>query len=150
MAVRRPMGGMLKRFETRGWQPDPGMIGQRLAICAAKTQVDPDTREKLRDRWMALVKRKVGYCACFSVAGFDNWDDLPFGAVLCHGVLTRVVPTEKLLGEFAAQRDPFEEDWGNYSPGRFGWELSEVVVLARPIPIIGRQGVFWWDEKEAA
>lgn len=149
MTVLRPgTQQRLKRFETRSWAPAPECVGQRLAICAAKTQCDPDTRKKLNLWWMELVKRQPNYCAAFAAAGFENWEDLPFGAVVCHGILSRVVPTDELIaGELL--RDTIEKTWGDYSSGRFAWELSDVVVLDVPRPIVGRQGLFWWDEQEA-
>jgi len=135
----------LKRVETRDWAPHPDAIGQRLAIAAAKTQKDPETKGKLSDWWMANVKRKGGYRACFEVAGFNNWEDLPFGAVVAHGILTRVEPTEKLRLEV----DAIEQEWGDYGPGRFGWVLEDVQVLPVPVPVVGRQGIYWWEEKAA-
>lgn len=147
MTVRRHPGGpMLKGVETRGWAPAKDAIGQRMAIAAAKTQKDPETKELLRDWWMARVKRQGGYRACFEAAGLTDWERLPFGAVLAHGILTRVVPSEKLVHEL----DGIEQDWGNYRPGRFGWVFEDMQVLAQPVPIVGKQGIFWWDGKEVA
>jgi hypothetical protein len=134
MAVLRPgTDRALKSVETRGWRPVPEMIGQRLAICAAKTQRDPETGAKLSDWWMEHVKRRQGYRACFEMAGFTDWESLPFGAVLCHGVLAGVHPTEKLVHEI----DAIEKDWGNYAPGRYGWEQ---IAQPRRKPLAGASG----------
>lgn len=147
MVPRELEAGMIKRIETRGWAPDKSAIGQRMAIAAAKTQKDMDTKEPLRDWWMENVKRKGGYRACFEKAGLTDWERLPFGAVLGHGLLVDVVPTEELLPTLAA--DWIEKDWGNYRPGRFGWVFADMVVLPAPVPVVGRQGIFWWEEKAA-
>jgi hypothetical protein len=38
--------------------------------------------------------------------------------------------------------DDRELAFGNYETGRYGWELSDIVRLERPIPFKGRQGLF--------
>jgi hypothetical protein len=147
MTVRRSIGGgMLKAVETRGWAPAKDAIGQRMAIAAAKTQRDPDTGEKLSAWWMERVKRQGGYRACFEAAGFTDWETLPFGAVVAHGMLARVVESEKLVNEL----DAIEQDWGDYGPGRYGWVFEDMQVLVRPVPIVGKQGIFWWGGEEVA
>lgn len=63
--------------------------------------------------------------------------ELPRGAlvgivkiVACHR--TEVINEVNLLDHIC----------GDFSPGRFGWERSEFVLFDRPIPYIGRQGMF--------
>lgn len=134
-------GGMLKRIETRGWRPAEDMIGERLAIAAGKADTP-----KLRAWWMEHVKRQSGFRACFEKMGFHDWTDLPRGAVLGHGRLARVESTEKLR----VLVDSIEQAFGDYTAGRFGWVIEDLVVLPQPVPIVGRQGIYWWDEKEVA
>lgn len=143
----------VKRFETRGWEPSRDMIGERIAICASKAERprDPDGNVvDLREIWMRLVHRRPDVHAHFAAAGFNDWCDLPRGAVVCHGVLAEVTPTAALLMRGKDTIDELEEAFGNYAPGRFGWRLDDVVTLAKPVPIVGRQGIFLWDERTAA
>ena len=35
-----------------------------------------------------------------------------------------------------------EEALGNYGPGRFGWILDDITMLAEPVPFRGMQGLF--------
>lgn len=38
--------------------------------------------------------------------------------------------------------EPSEYAFGDYTPGRFRWNLSDIVRLAKPVPFKGRQGLF--------
>lgn len=155
MTVMRPEGWIragepLKRFETRDWAPSKDMIGERLAIAATKAEKPrgPDGKVvDLRAWWMENVKRKHGYAEAFAAAGFNDWTDLPFGKVVCHGMLARVEKGEDL--RMRGETDAIEREWGNYDRGRFGWELRDLVVLKVPAPVVGRRGVFLWDTEGA-
>lgn len=102
----------------------------------------------LRALWMDKVRRRPDVHKHFAAAGFVDWSDLPRGCVVCHGVLRSVTPTAALLMRPRDVIDEIEETCGDYAPGRFGWELADVVMLLRPVPIVGRQGIFLWDERE--
>ncbi|MBW7475933.1 ASCH domain-containing protein [Paenibacillus oenotherae] len=130
-----------KRFETR---PRRTHIRGPLAIHAGK-KVDREAceREPIKS---TLVK--YGYTS----------DNLPTGAVVatcliseCWKVIgeadvpvqgTRVLidPTgEKMFG---ITQDIDEFHFGDLTPGRYAWELTNVKQLAEPIPAKGQQG-FW-------
>lgn len=134
---------MLKTHETRHWTPNPRLLkpGQKLAIHAAKTQVDPETREPLRDWWMERVKR-TDMAAAFSAAGFNDWCDLPFGCVIGYGIFEGAFATQPLVAGNLV--DSVESYWGDFSPGRFAWRLSNMTRLAEPVPCCGRQSLFEW------
>ncbi len=59
-----------------------------------------------------------------------------------HGFLTRFAPadTEDSWGSLDDQRP-----YGDFTPGRFGWVLENVVALPEPVPATGRQGLWNWD-----
>lgn len=140
----------LKERETRGWKPDPAMIGQRLAIACSKSPKPHDGEGKVVDLkawWMANVKRVPEYSDAFARQGFNDFADMPFGEVICHGILASVDRTDDLL--MRGEIDQTEFAWGNYAPGRFAWKLSDLVVLPVPVPVMGRQGIYWWEDKTA-
>lgn len=40
--------------------------------------------------------------------------------------------------------------FGDYTPGRYGWILANIKLPDRPIPAVGKQGLWEWDMPEAA
>ncbi len=71
---------------------------------------------------------------------------LPLGAVLCIVRLKNVVPVESVR-MFLSEK---ERLYGNYSNGRFAWELQVVEVFEQSIPAKGAQGFFNWTRPAAA
>lgn len=128
-----------KPFETRSWAPPKALIGQRIAIHAAKVTLD---QVLARDALSASTAREV-------VLAFRRPEDrnnnapitlreiehLPLGAVVCTAVLSEAFQIKPAT---AWAPDPF----GDYSPGRWIWVLDHVRRLAEPIPWKGRQGFF--------
>ena len=39
--------------------------------------------------------------------------------------------------------------YGNYEDKRHAYELTNLVPLAKPIPLTGHQGIFHWSEGKA-
>lgn len=132
---------MLKTFETRSWRPSVNALrpGELLAIHAAKTQQDPDTRERLSDWWRERVVG-CGFAEQFAAAGWGGWYELPFGAIIGYGRFVGAFPTGKLLANAAA--DGVEQHFGNFGPLRFGWQMQSMKRLPHPISCTGRQGLF--------
>lgn len=102
----------LKRVETRGWKTD---YRGPLAIHAAK-------------RW-TVEQRKF--------TEKQGLSDLPFGAIIAVCNLFNLVPIELL-----SHVSNIEKSYGDYSPGRYGWILTDIVALPEPIPFKGGQGFF--------
>ena len=120
----------LKRYETRHWPAPGSLIGQRIAIHAAKKR-DGDVREF----WSTLDGHEI---AEFSKLGIFVLDQLPFGALLGTIVLVKCHRCEDL--GIKPGSDDYE--WGNHGPGRFAWEMADAVRFAAPVPCVGRQGFF--------
>jgi len=123
-----------KRIETRSWATS---YRGPLAIHAAKKLVmpdDPEFREALE---------KLGLIA--------NWDgkncswpkgDFPRGAIVGVCNLHSCVPVG--LGPIL---ENYERLFGDYSPGRYLWLTTDMKKLNNPIPCIGRQGFWDWNEE---
>lgn len=111
----------VKPYETRHWQPPDKYIGRRIAIHAAKRPV-----------------ARYDIVWWHEIAGADA--PLFKGAFVCTALLESVHRTETVT----------EDDYGDYSPGRFAWRLTEVQVIDPPIPAIGRQGFWLWDRSVKA
>ena len=123
----------LKTVETRSW---PTSYRGELAICAAKRE--PDWR------WLELATAK-GF--------FGSWEPLKNrdwfhpGCVLCVVELfeyfdirqSELLREERLADAGIGER---EELFGNYGFGRYGWKTRNLAPLRKPVPVVGRQGLF--------
>ena len=80
------------------------------------------------------------YREALTKAGVHHFDDLPLGVVLCVVDLVDVVGTGIYKG-IVSQK---EEQFGDWSSGRWAWRLSNLRVLVKPIPYRGMQGFWEW------
>jgi hypothetical protein len=111
-----------KPYETRSRPPPARLIGQRIAIHAARKRV------RLKD----LDADTLG--AISRAPGDARWmDTMPLGSVVCTAVLAEALPVERV------SHDPF----GDYRPGRWAWRLEDVMPLDPPIPARGAQTWGW-------
>lgn len=128
-----------KEFETRSWSTK---YRGPLAIHAAKTWTRDLQRLAASEPFgSALHRGRI----CIDLAGrFDH--ALVLGAVIAVAELVDVVQIMGggLRGFLADGTVTTEKEFqfGNYSPGRFAWKLSNVRRLARPIPFRGGQRLF--------
>lgn len=83
------------------------------------------------------------------------------GAIIGKVDLHRVEKSEELFYLFQNYHSPLTDvmesgvkDWkkervmGDYSPGRYGWILSDPVAFGDPIPVKGQQGLWNYDLPE--
>ena len=105
----------VKPYETRHWRAPQRLIGERVAIHAAKRKPDRDDLP-----WWERVSGSA---------------PLPLGAFVCTALLVACHSTGRVPSD----------EYGDYGPGRFAWELREVIVLDPPVPALGRQGIWRWD-----
>ena len=129
----------LKTIETRSW---PTKYRGQLAIHAAKR----DTQEE-KDFWLDNVLEsdfRELYGHAFLTVGIQKYSDLPHGAIVAICEIYSCLPTEALVGGEIANE--VEKEGGNFSPLRYGWQLRNIEPLAIPVPCIGRQGFFDWDQ----
>lgn len=135
-----------KRVETRHW---PTNYRGPIAIHAAKRKVIGELIH-LGSHW--------GWQGAFDgLRPTEKWVDLesvlPFGAVVAVCTLADCRPSESFtVGELETPRQPdrnaghlykwTERQMGDFSPGRFGWVLTDVRRLPEPVPFVGRQGFF--------
>lgn len=118
-----------KTFETRSWPASSRYYGETFAIHAAK-------------RWTAEEKEAVEYYRDLGIdLGFQGFDP-PLGGVVAVATLSTVYPVSYELTSNLS-----EQEWnlGDYSPGRFAWEFTDV----KPVeffPLTGRQGIWTLDD----
>ena len=141
-----------KRFETRSWAPPRSLIGQRIAIHAAKRKVN-------------LLELSGEVCdAVNDVMGTDKWMKfLPLGCVLCTATLKdvyKIVGGSEMDGtafvtrmdgsRLVLRREEIRNEllFGNLGFGRYAWVLEDVEKLERPIWAKGKQGFWHWEHGE--
>ena len=132
----------VKDKETRGYPPPHKLLGQRIAIHAAKRMVNVATLDP-------------GTVAALEEHGYV-WDsDFPMGAVVATAVLA---DARQVISEFEKQvwtrgigpandknrtkaidRDPY----GDFSVGRWLWCLEDIEPVDPPVLARGYQG--WWE-----
>lgn len=112
-----------KHYETRGWYPRKHQP-QYLAIHAAK-------------RWTGA--EQAFHRTFMRRFPHMQWpESLPLGAVLCICQLHSIHHTETIRDQLLPQ----ERTFGDYSDGRYAWELEVLHVFEQPIPAQGAQ-LFW-------
>lgn len=119
----------LKRIETRAWV---SRYTGPLAVHAAQKR----SRENERAFYQLLRNKKI--YAAFHRAGIINYDNLPFGRVLC---LVRMRHCQEITKQTVV---PESERWlGDYRVGRQAWICDNARPLKAPFAVCGRQGFFW-------
>lgn len=118
-----------KAHETRSWASPESLIGQRIAIHAARRPIRGDCTDEIRPLYSLLL----------SVYRTDWRKKLPLGSVLGSALLVSVTPTETAIPVGSTDRRT-----GDWRPGRFAWKLDERDVFAEPIAARGLQGLWWW------
>ncbi|MNW41809.1 ASCH domain protein [compost metagenome] len=130
-----------KQHETRSWKTN--YRGELAIHAAKKIDIDACEREPIKS-----ILAEHGY----------KVDNLPTGAVVAIATLS---DCQSSIGEKYQLREGVWEDGyylsdetfigypeyelGDFTPGRFAWELSNVQQLAEPIPAKGQQGFWNWE-----
>lgn len=132
-----------KSIETRSWST---RYRGPLFIHAAKSEVP--TR--------SFAAQQAGYPLTQ-----EQWNEMPFGALVASCQLLDVVPVESLRwadkmvnawiqfrngdNEQVTKVDISQRAMGDYTPGRFAWLLFGVTPITPPTPKRGKQGL--WEVK---
>ena len=138
-----------KLFETRSW---PTKHRGRIAIHAGMTpahELDRQTRD--------AIATAFGWPPGMDTASYIR--ALPHGAVIatadlvgCHKIVSRTTisggPSCASLycGEDRRAIRGSEILFGDWTPGRYAWELANVEILPQPVPVRGKQGLWNWEE----
>jgi hypothetical protein len=143
----------VKTIETRSWAPPKSLLGQRIAIHAAKRRVSSDD-PGFNDQ----VANILGYASVMQSATTSLRNNLPRGAVLCITTLEGVMQVRELkatrglcsaaIGDYKDSRGidrdrrVITDEWGDFSVGRWLWFLRVIEVLPEPLEVAGRQRLF--------
>lgn len=143
LSLTQPWASLLasgkKKIETRSWG-HPSMAHQWLAIHASK-KFPRDCRDLCYESTFSRALTAIG-----SVKPAD----LPLGAILGVAYLHRIGRISERASDGAvmiAGHDlPVEAgdelEFGDFTPGRFGWVFTNVRRLAEPLPAQGALGLW--------
>ena len=118
-----------KRFETRRWRT---LHRGPLAIHSA-ARMPPRMWDLF---WAAPFYRHL------KDAGFQDPTHLPRGSVVC---VVDVKSCQQIAGAVHISAD--ERAFGNWTPGRYAWELVNLRRFQTPIDAKGQQGLWEWKEQ---
>ncbi len=117
-----------KQYETRSWQVALGPYGFQIAIHASKGFP-----------WEAkALMRREPFRAALLPHGYKVPATLPLGAIVAVATVLKLWRTSDLVRGLSEQ----ERAFGDWTPGRFAWQLGNVRRLPEPIPCKGALG-FW-------
>jgi hypothetical protein len=139
-----------KKFETRGKEPPWRLIGDRLAIHAAKAE--GVTPYQLQGHTTEAIDRAVG----------NDWAALPRASVLCTARVVGAYESDgishvdgktfvKVRESLGLHRTMIELEgdeicFGDFNLGRWLWQLADVRVFREPVRATGKQWVWEWKE----
>lgn len=153
-----------KTIETRSWPAPESLIGQPIAIHA--------TKRPMGEEEILLCIESPFREAMFDIGAEYPWDErdpdgvpwpdsipnLPYGALLSVALLAacvrvpsgaaHVVRTVEHPDGITVPPPEPERSFGDYTPSRFAWVLSDIRLLPRPIPAKGSQGIWQTAEPE--
>jgi len=143
VTIRQPWATLIalgaKRFETRSWATKHR---GDIAIHAGKV-ID---KKACQHPEIEAILTKHGYL---------KPTDLPTGAVIATGVLINCwqsfVQEDQVILESAGKIkniNAFEELVGDYTEGRYAWELEHMNILQNPVPTKGYLSLWHWDKNE--
>lgn len=159
----------VKTIETRSWGAPRSLIGQRIAIHAAKRPAKfPDMKRLILETDPDVWNR---WFAAGLVSERGELDFLPYGAVVgtsmlvdCVRMVARdddndddrpiLVVGDRALTLWERHRPgwPYEigsnvtgqRPYGDFRPGRWAWLLGDSESFDNPIAATGRQGIWEW------
>lgn len=114
-----------KRIENRTWKPPKSLIGKRFAIHGGKVPTSRSELEGVRRQFNSLVEE-------FGLPKYRINGDITLRDVMTPGIVCTAI----LDGWTSHTVDPWFDGSG------YGWILSNVTVIAEPIPIKGAQGLW--------
>lgn len=162
ITVWQPWASLLacgaKQYETRSW---PTKYRGPIAIHAAKRLFNTDSY---------FDRELYSFADALGLSDIYSFNSLPYGAIIATGELVNCwyivthpgtnvdmakhitigaesMSIDKHAPDFADYFVPTEQEiiFGDWTPARYAWEVANVKILDRPIPIKGKQGLWNWE-----
>lgn len=127
----------VKTVETRSWRPPQKTTGRWVAIHAGKTvrgtgEIVNSLQHPHREDVHVVNDAMVEHFG-------ERWaTEIPYGKIVCIARVTRIVkfPNPTVI----------PDGFGDYGRGRFGWVLDDIHRLEVPPNVVGKRGIWVWDE----
>lgn len=155
----------VKKYETRSW---PTKYRGPIAIHAGMKPI----QHTWSDMYMTDEARRI-ICEELKLPEiFDGPQTFPTGCILATAELINVwhivyhpgpdidkakyidvgaesLTCDKHAPDFGDYFVPTEKEFalGDWTPGRYAWELANVKILPKPIPAKGKQGLWNWEQE---
>lgn len=130
-----------KPVENRGWAPPRALIGQRIAIHAAK-KMDEDVLDTIQDLFLDKLHGEVR-------TPYAKPSLFPIAAVVGVATLTGAIVRRhdgSIVDAFSTSGGPTVEVGEDvrrfYNADAIGWLLEDRRALAAPVPCRGSQGIW--------
>lgn len=135
-----------KKFETRSWSTS---YRGPIAIHASKKHpyhsiggIIGETTDAMLVALGGLDLRELPLGVIVATAELVGcWHTYGRAEIICCGNLKGSRPGR--INDFVSNDDLI---FGDFSRGRFAWELENIKQLQTPIPVRGMQGLWEWDE----
>ena len=130
-----------KRIETRSWNTK---YRGELLIHASKRMLDMFEQKEFWER----LYGEVNFDTYKELASMPRFEELPYGSIIGKVNLIDTCTTEeaktRLYYKEYSQNHSREQElaFGDYSPTRFGWLLSDPILFKEPIPCKGQLGIW--------
>lgn len=152
----------VKMIETRHWPAPHALIGQRIAIHAAKKFDREITIAIVGDENYDRYCESGGVERCriadmpavgkvVVALGYVPLATLPVGSVIATAVLSKCERfTQDGVRKLCAVYGADQLDYGDFTVGRYGWFFRDIQKFDKPIPARGAQGIWTWEHREGA
>jgi activating signal cointegrator 1 len=126
-AAKKPTGQMLAYLINATLASDLPQAGDALELLRryARSPVPPEL-DRTFGAVIAVGRLAAGYR--FDLSDRTGHVKLRGSGPLCPNGRSAEIP---------------EDPWGDYTPGRWGWQLTDIRMLEKPFPMQGRQMIGW-------
>jgi hypothetical protein len=136
LTIHQPWAALLaygdKRYETRSWST---AFRGRIAIHAGVSQQGMQwLSHDRRDPSAGIIRNLINTSPEYTKSART------LGAIIAVGRLSAIYRSEAMRDHISEQ----EKLLGDYRDRRFGWEISDVVILPHPVNFSGKQGLWEW------
>lgn len=155
-----------KKYETRSWKTD---YRGPIAIHAAKKDVHSILGDLPYDVIVPMFASL--YKEMEINSGVGDWLEQRQGCIIATAELVNIwyivahpgtnidkakhiaigaesLSTDKHAPDFSDYFVPTEKEmlFGDWTPGRYAWELANIQMLSKPIPVKGKQRLWNWED----
>lgn len=125
-----------KRIETRSWRTN--YRGEILLHAGKKDPlwgISMMTDEAWEKAMLALGLYEE----------FNRFERFPTGAIIGKANLVNCLQIDELTAALIKEQHPDEYEFGDFTPGRYAWVMTDPVLFDKPIPASGKQGLWNWE-----